>query len=192
MKQPLSLVICIVLPIIILLVGIVFSVVYAVQALPAAFADEHRGVLPPGFDLTLEEPQRYSVWVYSRGIFENQSFQSFDEKLPPGAKIHVIDKKSGGILELSNWLNQTKSTMREAAYSLGSFETIRPATEIEVVSEGLDTQTVVGVSSKNVADIFQAIVAILAIFLTSTFISIATLIILLHRRNKQIQASEAA
>lgn len=191
MKRPLSLIICIVLPIIILLVGIIFSVVYAVQTIPEAFGDEHRGVLPPQFEVTLAEPQRYSVWVYSSGIFENQQYQSFEEKLPAGAKIHVIDKKSGKELTLSNWLTGSKSTMKEEAFLLGSFETLRPGTEIEIVPSGFETKTVIGISSRNLADLFQAVLAIIAIFLISLFFSIATLIILLHRRNKQIQAAEA-
>ena len=190
MKRPLSLVICFLVPILILLSGIVFSVLFAVQTIPSAFKDEVRGILPGSFPAKLEQPQRYMIWGYSVGRLEGENYQCPVPDLK-AANITIIDRRSGKNLPLNDWMPGTRNTSKESAILLGTFETQFENQEVEFFSKNLTSKAVIGISSKSFADMFRAVLSIIAIFLISVFFAITALIVLLHRRQKQIAAFES-
>lgn len=189
MNRPLALLTCILFPIAILLLGIAGSVIAAIQTLPDALSDDIRGVIPPKLVTRLEIPTRYSVWFYSSGKFEGQLYESF-ERVPAGVKIRVIDSKSGDFIPLNNWMSGSKSTTSESAFLVGSFETVRKDQEVQILASGLERETVIGISSRSLADIFRAFLLVAAIFMVSLIAAIGTLIAMLLRRKKQLLGTD--
>ena len=192
MNRPLSLAICIILPLIILLLGLIASVLVAIKVIPTAFEDDIKGLLPSKFSTKLAEPGTYSLWVYQSGVLDGKVYQA-DSKLPSGAKIHVMDRRSGDFIPL-NTINMvtTKSLNQQSAYLLGSFDIVRPEQEIDILSKGVEKQTVIGLSSKSLADVIKAFLTIATIFVLSLSVAIAVLVILLNRRKKQVFAKPIA
>lgn len=191
MNRPVSLLNCFLFPIIVMLGGVILSGFYAFQTIPETFADDERGLVPPRFTITLETPGRYSLWVYSSGEFEGQRYEAGTE-LPAGARIHVIDSATGDFLQLNNWLTQNKSINGQKAFLVGTFETGIPNQEVQIVGSGIGEKVVVGISSKNMSDMVNVYLAIFGIFVISLFIAVSILVVMLHRRKKQVLAEAQA
>lgn len=186
MKRPISLLNCFMIPIIILLLGIMFSGFYAFQTIPKTFKDDVRALIPPKFSNTFETPGHYSLWAYSVAEFEGAEHRLEGDSLPSGSKIHVIDKTSGDFLPVNDWVPQTKNHKGEKAFLVGTFETGIPNQEIHFIGSGLPNKTVIGISSKNMADMINVYLAIFGIFIISLFVSITILVVMLHRRKKEL------
>ena len=184
MKRPLSLIVCILIPIIILLIGIISGAMYAVKTIPEAFGDDFRGVAPPKIETVLEKPGRYLIWIYHSGRYEGQLYES------SGGNLIVTDKRSGDELPLNNWSNQTKSLNDERAVLAGSFETLYPNQTVQILPIDFNQETVIGISSRGISHQLRAIFSIVAIFLISVLLAVWALIVLLQRRYRQIRLLE--
>lgn len=185
MNRPVSLLNCFLFPIIVLIVGVILSGFYAFQTIPETFADDNRGVVPPKLTVSLDQPGKYSLWIYSVGNFEGQTYE-IGEKLPTGARIHVIDGATGDFLPLDGLIKQNKSLRGQSAFLIGTFQTGIPNQEVQVIASGIGAKAVVGISSKNMSDMINVYIAIFGIFIISLFLAISLLVLMLHHRKKQI------
>ncbi|NNE91180.1 MAG: hypothetical protein HKN23_05995, partial [Verrucomicrobiales bacterium] len=70
MKRPLSLVICLLVPVVILLVGVIFAGVYGAAEFPKLARESGRGLVKPGFTATLDEPGKYTVWLHTYSVID--------------------------------------------------------------------------------------------------------------------------
>jgi|GEM_PF-676362 len=190
MKRPLSLVICFLVPLLILVVGLVAGGVVGYRAIPPLFAETGRGLAPPGFTVELPDPGKYAVWFYSYGILDGQGYES-SEGLPSGARVHVHDIVGDRPLPLVDWLAASRSFAGESAVSVGMFETARPGRPVEIRVSGLSRPAVVGVAPVRLAEVFRTILQLVGILVLSLFFAVVALIVLLHRRSRQVAAESA-
>ncbi|MDF1812411.1 MAG: hypothetical protein P1V20_09355 [Verrucomicrobiales bacterium] len=190
MKRPVSLLNCFLIPILTLLLGIILGGIYAFQSIPKAYKDDARAVIPPKFTYSFQTPGRYSLWAYSAATFEGTEYPAADS-LPTGSKIHVIDSKSGDFLPVNDWVPQTKKRKGESAFLVGTFETGLPNQEIDFIGSGIPEKMVIGISSKNMADMINVYLGIFGIFILSLFAAITILVVMLHRRKKSLLSEGA-
>ena len=189
MKRPLSLVICLLLPIIILVMGLFFGAVFGYREIPPLFEESGKGLANPKVTMTLPEPGKYTVWLYTYTLFEGTAYEASD-RLPDGAKVHVFDTGDRTEIALSKWTSAPKSLGNETAVSLGTFETLRPT--VDVLMEGARKPLVLSVAPTNLPRVMSVVLTLVGILVATLFLSIVTLIILLHRRQRQIQLMESA
>jgi len=186
MKRPLSLVICLMVPFVLLVLGLVFGAVYGIREIPPLFEESGRGLVNPKFEVQLPESGKYTVWLSTYTVYEGTVYESA-ELLPQGAKVYVFDTGSNEELPLSSWTSASKKFGSESSVSIGNFETLRPNTTVEVLAEGLKEPLVLSVAPTKVSKTFQVIFTLVAILVGSLLMAIVSLIVLLHRRQRQLQ-----
>jgi len=182
---------CLLLPVGLLLIGLAGAAVVGMKTIPEARRDDIRAVVPPSLKTALARPGRYDLWIYEKGFHEGAEYVP-NPVLPPGSKIHVLDRRSGQFLPWSTlWAGSAKSMGGERAVLYGGFETIQDGQEVEIIFQGLSQATVIGLSTRRVTDFYWAMLAIASIVLVTLMVSLTALIVLLHRR-KQLILKNAA
>jgi len=171
--------------------GLFFGAVFGYREIPPLFEESGKGLANPKVTMTLPEPGKYTVWLYTYTLFEGTAYEASD-RLPDGAKVHVFDTSDRTEVALSKWTSASKSLGNETAVSLGTFETLRPNTTVDVLMEGARKPLVLSVAPTNLPRVMSVVLTLVGILVATLFLSIVTLIILLHRRQRQIQLMESA
>ncbi len=195
MKRPFSLLICLGLPALVLLIGVIASVVFFFAAMPEAYRDMERVVVPPKATVQLGEPGQYSLWLYKDAVHEGQEYRLAGaddlETLPSGVRLMVTLVSSGERLPVGDWVTGEKNFGNEAAFLAGTFQVQAAQESVTIAIDGLDSPVVLGVSEMSVVDSFRVVLMGLAIFAVIALIAITLLIILLTCRKKQLLALAA-
>lgn len=186
MKRPLSLILCFLIPSIVLMFGLILGGVYAFQEIPRLFHESARGEVSGGFPATLEEPGKYTVWLEVKEE-DLRIYREKDNRLPPGASVHVFDANTGKELELTNWISSTKSIGEVNAISLGTFLVQRSGQEVEVKGSGFRAHATASISPTNTNRTLRIVLTIMGIIVVSITVSIFLFMILLHRRQKMLE-----
>ncbi len=186
MKRPLSLLICLLVPFVLLVMGLFFGAVYGYREIPPLFEESGRGLANPKFDVHLPEAGKYTVWLSTYTVYEGTEYEAA-ELLPSGARVMAFDTETNKELPLSSWTSASKNLGRETSVSIGNFETLRPDTTVQILADGLREPLVLSVASTKVSKTFQVIFTLVAILVISLLLAIVSLIILLHRRQRQLQ-----
>ncbi len=186
MKRPLNLVICLLIPFVIFVAGLVFGAVRVVKALPELTAEAARGVMPGVIEFSIAEPGRYTVWLHTVTNFEGKAYEH-EDRLPAGGEVLIYNKESGSALDLYQGLNATKTINRDSAVAIGAFETAQPNQVLEIRSSGISDPLVVSVAPGKMRDVFGLVMQALGILCITLLVAIVTLILLLHRRQKQLR-----
>jgi len=185
MTRPLSLITCILAPAAILLTGLIFAGVYGYHEFPKLASESGRGVIPPGFDLALEKPSNYTIWLHTYSVFDGQAYEH-DEKMPPGAFVFITDKRSGKKVTISPpFGSMSKTSNNDSAIVIGKFDTYR-ATEIEVIGRGFKNTAVISIAESNIGTSMKVIMNFIGIIIGSLSAALFALIVLLHRRNRML------
>lgn len=187
-RRPLSLAVCLIVPFVILVFGLGIAGWRGYEASFELRKEDGRGVVPPGFVVDVSEAGKHTLWLHTYTIFEGEAYES-GERLEPGAKILLTDEDTGDTINLNPYASARKSLGSERAISLGTFELLKPA-RISVLATGVANPVVVSIAPVKLENIMKTIVQVGGIAALTFFASIMTLIILLHRRQKAMQAEE--
>ena len=187
-RRPLSLVVCLLVPFVILVVGLGSAGWQAYHSFREVIREAGRGVVPPGFSVEITESGKHTVWLHTYTIFEGQSYESGGH-LPPGAKLVLTDESSGPAIALNSFLSATKSFGSETAVSVGTFETRAP-TRVRVMATGIQSPVVLSIAPEKMREVFGAFLKVGGTVILTLFLAIVSLIVLLHRRQKMMRAEE--
>lgn len=187
-RRPLSLAICLLVPFVILLLGLGFAGWKAVKASTELGREDGRGVVPPGFTVEVSEAGKHTVWLHTSTIFEGQAYES-GSRLPAGAKLLLTDESTGDAIDLTTYMSASKSFGNDRAVSLGTFQLLSP-TRISVMGTGIQNPVIISIAPEKMPEVFKTVIQVGGIAALSIFLAILTLIVLLHRRQKAIQAEE--
>lgn len=185
-RRPLPLVICLLVPFVILISGLSFAVWQGYEASRVLLRENGRGTVPPGFSADLAEPGKHTLWLHTRTVFEGQSHAS-PERLAPGARVALTDEATGKPLTLNPYGGASKSLGSERAVSVGTFETHAPA-RITIVGTGFPESVVLSVAPSKLREVMKTVVQVGGTVALTLLSAILTLIVLLHRRQKAMQA----
>lgn len=187
MKRPVPLFICLAVPLIVFLIGASLASVYGFREIPKLLDESARGLVPEGFEASLDRPGKYTVWLQVRGAIGNH-FHRGPEKLPPGARIYLYEAESGREIEVIKWLQATKNIGHEHAIALGTFRVGREGQRVEVRGSGLSRPVLISISPENTGRVIQVILSLLGIFALTLSVALGCLFLLLHRRNRALAA----
>jgi len=185
MRKPLPLLICFAVPAFLLILGCSLAGSYGFRAIPKLLEESGRGLVPDGFELSLDEPGRYTLWLLARGQLGGEFYRSAD-KLPPGGRIYVYDAATGRQIPLNKWFDATRNVGHERAVALGSFEAPRKGQQIEILGTGLSKAVLVAVTPENTGRVLKVVLSLLGILVLTLSFTIASFLYLLHVRNRMI------
>lgn len=191
MKRPLNLVVCFLVPIVILLIGGIYAVTYWYQSAPRLMEEVGRGVVPSGFPVTVDKPGKYTVWLNTYTVFEGKGYEHSDE-LPAGAEVLIFDQGKGGRLEMNQWVLSKRKFEGQTAVSLGTFDLLKPNTVLEVRSTGIKEPVVISISPNRAGESVQVALHLVSVVAISLTLAVASLIILLHRRQRAMREEFAS
>lgn len=190
MKRPIPLLVCFSIPLLLFLIGSAFAGIYGFREIPKLRDDTGRGLVPPGFETTLEGAGRYTLWLQSRGEIGDE-FHRGSESLPPGGRIYLYDAESGREISVGKWLQSTRTLGHERAVSLGTFSSVRAGQVIEVKGTGLAKPVLIGIGPENTGRVLRVVFTLLGIMALTLSASLVCFFVLLHRRNRAINEPAA-
>ncbi|MDF1849388.1 MAG: hypothetical protein P1U85_01045 [Verrucomicrobiales bacterium] len=190
MRRPIPLLVCFAIPLLLLIIGAAFAGVYGFREIPKLLDETARGMVPQGFVAQLGSPGKYTVWLYERGQIGAEFYRG-TEKLPPGARIYLYDEASGREMEVSKWLNSSKTLGHERAVSLGSFSGLREGQRVEVKGSGFSKPVLISIAPENTGRVLRVVFILLGMILLALSVSITVFLVLLHRRNQAIESEFA-
>lgn len=185
-RRPLSLVVCLLVPFAILAAGLGSAGVHAYRSFGELMVESGRGQVPPGFSVDLTEPGKHTLWLHTYTVVGGVEFESA-ERLPEGARVVVTEESTRNPVVLNSLTTSRKNIGSESAVSVGTFEVASP-TRVTVQGTGFPKPVVLSVAPEKLGETFRAILKIVGIVVLTLFLAIVTLIVLLHRRHKMIQA----
>lgn len=185
-RRPLSLVVCLLVPFVILVAGLSLAAVQGVRSFRTLLKENGRGPVPPGFVVEIGETGSHTLWLHTYSLHEGKSYES-DERLPTGSQLVLTNESTGQDVPLFSSLNSQKNLGSETAVSVGTFEA-RAGDRIAVQGTGFADAVLLSVAPAKLGEVFGLVLQVGGIAAISFFLSIALLIILLHRRQKAMQA----
>ncbi len=185
-RRPLSLAICLLVPFVILVLGLGLAGWQGYQASIDLRKENGRGLVPPGFTVEIAEAGKHTLWLHTYTVFEGEAYESGD-RLRPGAKLLLVDESTGEAIDLNPYVSARKSMGAERAVSLGTFEVGKP-TRLGIMGSGFPDSAVLSVAPVKLAQVFRTIAEVGGIAALTLFAAILALIVLLHRRQKSMEA----
>ena len=183
-RRPLSLVVCLLTPLVILVIGGAAAVALVIKTIPLLTEENGRGLLPTVLEVQVDKPGTYTVWVHTYTTFEGTVYSADQERLPSGARVLVTEKESGKELPLNTIVSSSKSFGNDRAIGVGTFQASRPMDVLVTVS-GLPGPAVFSVAPVKMMAIFHLVASVILIAMVTFVLALIALIILLKRR-KQI------
>lgn len=185
-RRPLSLVICILTPLVILAIGGAGAVALVIKEFPFLQEENGRAVLPPALEVKVDNKGTYTVWFHTYTTFDGKVYSSAKEQLPSGARVMITEKESGEELPLMTGVSSSKSFGNDKAIGVGTFQVMKPMTVVVTVS-GLPDPMVFSVAPVKLAAVFRLVASVILIALVTFVLAVIALIILLKRRNKYVE-----
>jgi len=187
MNRPLPLIVCLLVPFLIVVFGLVLAGLYGYRQIPNLIEETARGFVPEGFTATLPEPAKYTVWLHVTALTEGEDYRG-PEELPPGGRVYIFDASSGREIPLNKWLDATKHIAGEKAVSLGTFETNRVDQRVELEGSGIRDPVLISITPANTGRALGVVLSLIGIVFLSLSVGIIAFFILLHRRQRGLQA----
>lgn len=198
-RRPLSLVICLLSPLMVLMLGVIASLAIVLKASPELKRENGRGLVPPGFEVSIPEPGEYVLWLVpalleSKRDGENggdgvtrdaESSKADLESLPDGARVMIFRSDSKQVVEVETMLNGRRKFGREQAVSLGTFTATRTM-DVEIKGTGIGDSVTVAVAPMKVERMLNVAFSVGVVMVVSTLAAIVILFALLHRRKSAI------
>lgn len=184
-KRPLSLVICILTPLVILAIGGAAAVAIVLKDIPSLKEENGRAVVPPALEVKIDKPGTYTVWFHTYTTFDGEIYSVEQEKLPSGTKVMVTEKESGKMLPLTMGLSSNKSFGNDKAIGVGTFQAGKAGGVLVTVS-GLPEPQVFSVAPIKVAAVFRLVASVILIISVTFVMAVIALIVLLKRRNRHV------
>lgn len=191
MRKQLSLFLAFLIPLVILLAGLLGAGLYGFKAFPELLVEAGRGTLPEGFEVELEKPGNFTVWLHERGR-DGEKFYWTDGTLPPGGKVYLFDEASGREIPMKSWVSASKNIGQDRAVSLGSFDGAREGQKVEIRGAGFSRPILLSISPTNTSRVLQVVFTLLAIVVLTLTVAICTFILLIHRYRHSVEAENAA
>jgi len=197
-RRPLSLVICLLSPLVVLMMGIIASLAIVLKASPELKRENGRGLVPPGFEVSIPEPGEYVLWLVpaepdtegdgggETAAAGEAPAESELERLPDGARVMIFRSDSKQVVDLKTMLNGRRNFGREPALSLGTFTAARNM-DLEIKGTGIGEAVTVAVAPMKVGKMLNVAFAVGVVMIVSTLASIVILFALLHRRKSAIE-----
>ncbi len=197
-RRPLSLVICLLSPLLVLMLGVIASLAIVLKASPELKRENGRGLVPPGFEVSISEPGEYVLWLVPSALekesdgenkaaaAEDESPESDLERLPDGARVMIFRSDSKQLVEVKTMLNGRRNFGPEQAVSLGTFTATR-AMDVEIKGTGIGDGVTVAVAPMKVGQMLNVAFSVGVVMVVSTLASIVILFALLHRRRSAIE-----
>lgn len=185
-RRPLSLAVCLLVPFVILVLGLGLAGWQGYQASLDLRTENGRGLVPRGFTVEVTEAGKHTLWLHTYTVFEGEAYESSD-RLKPGAKVLLVDESTGEAIDLNPYPSAKKSMGAERAVSLGTFEVMKP-TRLGVMGSGFSDSAVLSVAPVKLAKVFRTIAEVGGVAALTLFAAILALIVLLHRRQKSMEA----
>lgn len=176
-----SLALCLLGPLVLLVIGISLSGLFASKNIPRLFEETARGVLPAGFEAKLLEARDYTLWIYERGRTAGTEYNS-SGSLPPGAKIFIFDSANGQKLPMVPRDSSVLNRYDERAISLGEFKAERGGQLVEVKATGLNMPLLVSISPANSLEVMSVMLQITGIVILFLAMAICVFNFLFRRR----------
>jgi hypothetical protein len=177
-RRPLSLLVCLVTPVVVLMLGVIASLAIFLKATPELKHENGRGESPPGFTVELPSAGDYTIWwVRDPAV----------TKFPAGGKVVIYDSDTGTPLEMNSIFDVDSEFAGEAQSSVGSLQITRP-TQIELKTSGVAEATPVtlAVAPAKAAKMLGVAFSIGLVMVISVLAAIVVLFVLLHRRRAVI------
>lgn len=178
-RRPLSLVVCLLTPVVVLMLGVIASLAILLKASPDLKQENGRGESPPGFSVDLPGEGDYTIW-WVRG--------APDEQFPAGGKVVIFDSESSSLLDLNTLIDVSKEIGGEAQTSMGRLTVTRP-TRIDVKTSGIaeaDPVTLAVAPAKATKLLWVAF-SIGLVMVIAVLAAIVVLFVLLNRRRAAIE-----
>jgi len=198
-RRPLSLVICLLSPLVVLMLGVIASLAIVLKASPELKRENGRGLVPPGFEVTIPEPGEYVLWLVPATLEvdreagkSSEASASSDlsvnepERLPDGARVMLFRSDSKQVVDVKTMLNGQRNFGREKAVSLGTFTATR-SLDVEVKGTGIGEAVTVAVAPMKVGKMLNVAFSVGVVMVVSTLASIVILFALLNRRKSAIE-----
>ncbi len=188
-RRPLSLVICLLSPLVVLMLGVIASLAIVLKASPELKLENGRGMVPPGFEVNIAEAGEYVLWLVPTmpGDDSDSDAPAGDPlSLPDGARVMIFRSDSKQIVEVKTMLNGRRNFGREQALSLGTFTATR-AMDVEIKGTGIGDAVTVAVAPMKVGKMLNVAFSVGVVMIVSTLASIVILFALLHRRKAAIE-----
>ena len=185
-RRPLSLALCLIVPFVVLIAGLGLAAVQGYQSFRTLIAEAGRGPVPPGFTVTVTETGPHTLWLHTYTIHEGTAYESGD-RLPAGARVLLTDEATGKEVTLVPGLSSSKSVGSETAVSLGTFEA-RQGDRVAVQGTGISKPVILSIAPAKMKEVFRLILQVGGTAAISFLLAVILLIVLLHRRQRAIQA----
>jgi hypothetical protein len=185
-RRPLSLVLCLLTPLVILCVGLGFAGVKGWRFFREIGAEDGRGLVPPGFVVDIAAPGKHTLWMHARTNFEGVAFQSGD-RLPEGARVSITPEQGGASVSLNEWSASRKSIGGDSAVSVATFVVHLPG-RYAVSGSGFSRPVVLSVAPAKWDKVMGAVLEMAGIVVVTVLLALMILIVLLHRRQRSLQA----
>lgn len=185
-RRPLSLLLCLLVPFVILAVGVGATVAQGWKAFRELAVESGRGLVPPGFTVDLTEPGKHTLWLHTHTLFDGTAYES-GERLPNGARVVLTVEGSADPIPLNAALSARKSFGGDAAVSVGTFDVSSPV-RVSVIAAGVSRPVVLSVAPVKMGQTFRAILQVAGTAVISLLLALITLIVLIHRRQRALQA----
>ena len=155
MKRPLSLVLCLLVPVVIFLVGGIFAAIFLFKEVPALARENGRGLVPPGFTAEITEAGSYTVWLHTNTVYEGNAYEHGDRP-PTGSKIILNDQRNNHPITINPILtNATKSMGSDTAVAVGTFAS-GGNTTVEVLGTGFAQPAVLSIAPQKIGDVLRS------------------------------------
>lgn len=177
-RRPLSLVVCLLTPVVVLMLGVIASLAILLKASPELKQENGRGESPPGFTVELPSEGDYTIW-WVRG--------AADDQFPAGGKVVIFDSEGGSPLDLNTLIDVSKSIGEEAQTSMGRLSVTRP-TRIDVKTSGIGEAdpVMLAVAPAKATKMLGVVFSIGLVMVIAVLAAIVVLFVLLHRRRATI------
>lgn len=185
-RRPLSLVLCLLTPLVTLGVGFGFAGVKGWRYFQELAVEDGRGLVPPGFTVDIATAGKHTLWLHTHTIYEGSAFQSAD-RLPEGARVLIAPEQGGASVPLRDWSASRKSFGQDVAVSVATFSIHLPG-RYAVSGAGFPHPVVLSVAPVKWEKVLAVILELAGIVVVTLVLSLTILIVLLHRRQRSLQA----
>lgn len=175
-RRPLSLLVCLLTPLVILMMGVIAALGIVVRASPELRAETGRGLAPPGFQVELPEAGGYTVWWIRDKI---------DDTLPDATRVLVLDAGSNDPIDLTTLVPISGEVADESHLSMGRLQVTRP-TRIDVRISGASIPVTLAVTPVKTGKMLSVVFTVGLIMVITVLVSIVVLFVLLQRRRAVI------